>query len=555
MPMPFHSEFDHIGVIDPAGVAKRRGADGYGVVWGIVGTGIDGTHPHFARYENLELTPPLRHRDFTVMLTSDQDAPLGATSMDDADLAEEALFDGQGHGTHVAGLIAGFSNVADSTIDWHIEESLVGIAPRCKLVSLKVIDDDGRGDELGVLHSLQYVGSLNEAAGHLLIHGLLIPLSLHWDHANFACGASPVCEAVDALIDSGVVVVVPAGNDGLKGPSTILDPGNAERAITVGSTHRFLPYRYGASYFSARGPTADGRIKPDLLAPGEKILSAVPAQVRGRQKVKRKRKLVERARPAATYEMYDGTSMAAAHVAGALAAILSVRPDLIGHPEHVKDLLLQSATDLERDRYFQGRGLLNLSRALDEHAQIKPEQRHFRKVAEIKAPASPVAIQPDGLEVSATNGRNGKTKRFAIAFSFAGEQNEYVGRVWKALRRDGGLPRRSIFYHKQFEGELSRPNLDVYLQDIYANQTELLVVFLSAEYATKEWTGLEWRVVRDIIKKKEARAVMPIRFDDTHINGLFSIDGYVSAAGREPEDIADLILDRLESNRAQEATA
>jgi len=81
-----------------------------------------------------------------------------------------------------------------------------------------------------------------------------------------------------------------------------------------------------------------------------------------------------------------------------------------------------------------------------------------------------------------------------------------------------------------------------------------LVVFLSAEYTAKEWTGLEWRVVREIIKKKGARAVMPIRFDDTHVAGMFSIDGYVSAAGREPEDIADLILDRLESNRAQLTT-
>ena len=115
----------------------------------------------------------------------------------------------------------------------------------------------------------------------------------------------------------------------------------------------------------------------------------------------------------------------------------------------------------------------------------------------------------------------------------------------------GRLPRRRIFYHKVFEGELSRPNLDVYLQDIYANQTELLVVFLSAEYASKEWTGLEWRVVRDLIKQKKSSTVMPIRFDETHIPGLFSIDGYVSAAGREPEDIADDIIDRLESNRAQ----
>ena len=55
--------------------------------------------------------------------------------------------------------------------------------------------------------------------------------------------------------------------------------------------------------------------------------------------------------------------------------------------------------------------------------------------------------------------------------------------------------------------------------------------------------------MREIIKRKEPHAVMPIRFDDTHVSGLFSIDGYVATAGREPEDVADLILDRLESIR------
>jgi len=546
--MPVSSRFDHLGVLDPAGVAKRLGADGYGIVWAVVGSGIHGTHPHFVRYENLELPPPLHHRDFTVALATADD-PLGPSAMDDMALADEALFDGKRYGTHVAGLIAGFSNVADKSVDWGIEESLAGIAPRCKLVSLKVIDDDGRGDERGVIEALQYIDSQNKAAGHLIIHGVLIALSLEWDRVNYACGGSPVCEAVHALIDSGVVVVVPAGNNGQQGPSTILDPGNAERAITVGSTHRVFADVYGASYFSSRGPTVDGRLKPDLLAPGERILSAAPPEGRERSKLaKRKRKAPVRSAPEGTYEVLDGTSMAAAHVAGAIAAILSVKPDLIGHPDRLKTLLLGSATDLGRDRYFQGSGFLNLSRALDEHAEIEPKSLPVQKVSDIAASASPAAIQPAGLEEAAPGGADGKTKRFAVAFSFAGEQNDFVERVWKALRLYGRLPRRRIFYHKVFEGELSRPNLDVYLQDIYANQTELLVVFLSAEYASKEWTGLEWRVVRELIKQKKSNAVMPIRFDETHIPGLFSIDGYVSAAGREPEDIADDIIDRLDSN-------
>jgi Subtilase family/TIR domain len=547
VPMPVPSRFDHLGVVDPAGVAKRLGADGYGVVWAVVGSGIHGAHPHFVRYENLALPPPLRHRDFTVAFAAAEDQPITST-MDDAALSDEALFDGQRHGTHVAGLIAGWSNVADKNIDWDIEQSLAGIAPRCKLVSLKVIDDDGKGDERSVLAALQYVDSMNQAAGHPIVNGVVIALSLAWDRTNFPCGGSPVCEAVHALIDSGVVVVAPAGNHGEKGPSTILDPGNAERAITVGSTHRVFADRYGASYFSSRGPTADGRLKPDLLAPGERILSAMPPEGRDRSRpAKRKRKAAEPPRPAGSYQTLDGTSIAAAQVAGAIAAILSVRSDLIGHPDGVKKLLLESATDLGRDRYFQGHGFLNLSRALDEHVRIERETVPVPKVSDIVASPSPTVIQQTGTPETARAEAGGNTRRFAVAFSFAGEQNDYVERVWKALRLYGRLPRRRIFYHKVLEGELSRPNLDVYLQDIYLNQTDLLVVFLSAEYATKEWTGLEWRVVREMIKQKKSSAVMPIRFDETDIPGLFSIDGYVSAAGREPEDVADDILDRLES--------
>jgi hypothetical protein len=549
--MPVASRFDPLSVLDPGGVAKRLGADGYGIVWGVIGSGIHGTHPHFVRYENLDLSPPLRHRDFTIALAATDDSVLPPV-MDDAALADEALFDGKRHGTHVAGLIAGLSNVSDNSIEWDIDESFSGIAPRCKLVSLKVIDDDGRGDERGVLAALQHVAATNKTAGRLVVHGVVIAFSLEWDRLNYACGASPVCEAVQALVDSGVVVVVPAGNNGEKGPCTILDPGNAERAITVGSTHRVFAERYGVSWFSSRGPTADGRLKPDLLAPGERILSTVPPEGRDRSKPsKRKHKAAERVRPKATHHLFDGTSMAAAHVAGAVAAILSVRADLIGHPDNVKKLLLDSATNLGRDRYFQGRGFLNLSRALDEHVHIEPQTAPSPEISHIAASPSPAIIGPVGAEDAVSASSDVKTKPFAVAFSFAGEQNDYVERVWKALRNYGKLPRRSIFYHKQFEGELSRPDLDTYLQDIYLNQTELLIVFLSADYARKQWTGLEWRVVRELIKKKETSAVMPIRFDDTPIDGFFSIDGYVSAAGRAPEDVADVILDRLEANRAQ----
>ena len=137
-------------------------------------------------------------------------------------------------------------------------------------------------------------------------------------------------------------------------PVTINDPGNAELAVTVGSTHREMPHVYGVSYFSSKGPTGDGRMKPDIVAPGEKILSAATGKL-----------LMERAEgKECEYVEDSGTSMAAPHVSGVIAAFLSVRREFIGEPERVKEIFLAAATDLKRERSFQGAGLIDLMRAI-----------------------------------------------------------------------------------------------------------------------------------------------------------------------------------------------
>mgnify|MGYP000479319354 CR=1 FL=1 len=111
-----------------------------------------------------------------------------------------------------------------------------------------------------------------------------------------------------------------------------VEPGNAELAITVGSTHRDMPHTYGVSYFSSKGPTGDGRMKPDLVAPGEKILSCDSSRSVGN---------ATDAAPStvARYREDSGTSMAAPHVSGAIAAFLSIRREFIGQAEVVRRIL------------------------------------------------------------------------------------------------------------------------------------------------------------------------------------------------------------------------
>jgi serine protease AprX len=337
--------------------AARRSYDaaGRGVTWAVLDSGIDEHHLHFRRYQTLEGEVAELHRDFTQP---------GEPKRGDA------LVDRFGHGTHVAGVIAG--SIQHRQVGQ--PETLAGIAPRCKLVSLKVLDDRGNGSSMNVVRALEYVRRDINGYGKLLrIHGVNLSLGYEFDPKWFACGQSPICAEVDRLVRSGVVVVVAAGNTGYGSLTalqrqtnvgltmTINDPGNAQLAITVGATHRDMPHTYGVSYFSSKGPTGDGRLKPDLVAPGERITSAAAGKALasafpGEQPPDPDKAVV--------YVEDSGTSMAAPHVSGVVASFLSIRREFLGRPEEVKQIFLESATSLGRERYFQGAGLVDLMRAI-----------------------------------------------------------------------------------------------------------------------------------------------------------------------------------------------
>jgi subtilisin family serine protease len=253
---------------------------------------------------------------------------------------------GHDHGTHVAGILGG-AKINDTDGQ--------GMCPDINLIDLRVLDDDGKGDEFSIIAALQFIRYLNATSDQPVIHGVNLSLSLLHDVENYACGRTPICDECERLVASGVVVVAAAGNRGFERVLTgageldayraisITDPGNAEGVITVGATHRFQPHTYGVSYFSSRGPTGDGRIKPDVLAPGERIYSCVFDK---------------------KYDAKDGTSMAAPHVSGVAALLMARHREFVNQPARVKKIICSTATDLGRERYFQGSGMVDALRAL-----------------------------------------------------------------------------------------------------------------------------------------------------------------------------------------------
>jgi hypothetical protein len=133
---------------------------------------------------------------------------------------------------------------------------------------------------------------------------------------------------------------------------------------------------------------------------------------------------------------------------------------------------------------------------------------------------------------------------FRVSVSFPGEKREYVSNVVDILKNE--LGENKVFYDFDYQSQIARPNADILLQNIYHKQSDLIVVFLCKEYAEKEWCGLEWRSVKDLIKSKKDEKIMFIKFDQAEINGLFSIDGYIDATRFKEKEVANFILERLE---------
>jgi subtilisin family serine protease len=293
------------------------GAGGKGITWAVLDTGIKESHKIFKNGKPI-------------------------VKDDNYNFTKEPFTDKVGHGTHVAGIIK-------------------TLAPAIELYDFKVLGEGG-STSFTLIQAMYQIRKLNFDSPMPVIHGANLSLGGPVSVGSYGCGFSPECQEANQLMNSGVVVCVAASNDGYKTLATIADgnqleyfstfmdmgisdPGNAEDVITVGSTHKSKPHTYGISWFSSKGPTGDGRFKPDVVAPGEQILSAG---------INRNDKFVKK----------SGTSMATPFVSAAIAQFLSVKPEFIGQTHRIKEILMSSCTDLNRDKNFQGAGLIDVLRMI-----------------------------------------------------------------------------------------------------------------------------------------------------------------------------------------------
>ncbi len=233
-----------------------------------------------------------------------------------------AAGDPGGHGTHVAGIVAG--NGSDSAQGW------MGIAPSANVVNVRVIGTDGSTNTSTVIRGIEWVvqnrKTYNIRVMNLSLGGI----------ASTSYRDDPLAAAVEIAWHSGIVVITAAGNEG-PGAGTIMTPGTDPYVITVGALDddgSVLTFDDAIATFSSRGPTSDGFHKPDLLAPGRRIVSLrVPGSFLDN--------LLPLRRTANNYFRLSGTSMAAPVVAGTSALVAQKNPAI--RPNQVKALLKQTA--------------------------------------------------------------------------------------------------------------------------------------------------------------------------------------------------------------------
>ncbi|MFD9789400.1 S8 family serine peptidase [Streptomyces sp. NPDC059070] len=298
--------------------AWEAGYDGKGVKIAVLDTGVDKTH------EDLK-TQVVEEKNFS---------------------ASADAQDHFGHGTHVASIAAGTGAASGGKYK--------GVAPGARIISGKVLDDEGNGDDSAIIAGMEWAAA--EGAD-------VINLSLGKPDSP---GVDPMEETVNKLsADKGVLFAIAAGNEGEAGGSTVDSPASADAALSVGAVDKDDEL----AGFSSTGPRAgDGAIKPDVTAPGVAITAAAAS---GSELDTRP----GMPHPAPGYLRLDGTSMATPHVAGAAAILKQRHPDW--KAAELKGALTASTKGGPYTAFQQGSGRIQVDRALGQSVIADPVSLNF----------------------------------------------------------------------------------------------------------------------------------------------------------------------------------
>jgi serine protease AprX len=305
---------------DATGVpsAWNAGYNGAGVGVAVIDSGINDSHPDLRNANGTSRV--VYHQDFTGTPTTNSNG---------------AQYDLYGHGTHVAGIVGGNGSLSGG--------EYAGVAPGVSLIDLRALDANGAGTDSTVIAAIQQAIALQSTYNIRVINlslGRGIPVSYTQD---------PLCQAVEAAWNSGIVVVVAAGNygrlsvNGSNGYGTVTAPGNDPFVLTVGaakSNGSTSPLAETVASYSSKGPTTyDHVVKPDMVAPGNAIVSlAAPGAT---LEASYPFELITGTDGNSDYFTLSGTSMATPAVAGAAALLLQEQSTLT--PDQVKARLMKTA--------------------------------------------------------------------------------------------------------------------------------------------------------------------------------------------------------------------
>lgn len=269
-------------------------------------------------------------------------------------------YDDFGHGTHVAGLAAGSGRASCG--------KFTGSAPEADLISVKVLDGNGSGTFSDVIKGIQWATE-NKDRYNIRVMNLSLG---GWARESYK--EDPVAQAIEKAADAGIVPCIAAGNDG--DYETVGTPATAANAVTVGAYDdkgTLDKADDDVAYFSSRGPSIDGLLKPEVLSPGVDITGPnAPGSVLDDPSIPHT--------PDGKYITISGTSMATPIVAGLVADLVQANPN--AKPYQIKEALTSTAESLAgKDAKTQGAGLINPEKALEKVLWLSGKEKQLSKAS------------------------------------------------------------------------------------------------------------------------------------------------------------------------------